>query len=74
MFEPAAELIKQRPGARGVRRLGSHQAEQLALARRADRAADRAFNQRGILGEIDGTLGIDAVASAIEARLEAAVC
>jgi len=32
------------------------------------------YRQRGILGEIDGTRDIDAVAAAIEARLEAAVC
>ena len=32
------------------------------------------YRARGILGEIDGTRDVDAVASAIEARLEAAVC
>jgi adenylate kinase len=32
------------------------------------------YRERGILGEIDGTQDIDAVASAIEAQLEAAVC
>jgi len=32
------------------------------------------YRDRGILGEIDGTQDIDAVAAAIEARLEAAVC
>jgi adenylate kinase len=32
------------------------------------------YRERGILGEIDGTRDVDAVASAIEARLEAAVC
>ncbi|MDQ6669471.1 MAG: adenylate kinase [Chloroflexota bacterium] len=32
------------------------------------------YRQRGILGEIDGTQDIDAVAAAIAAQLEAAVC
>jgi adenylate kinase len=32
------------------------------------------YRERGILGEIDGTQEIEAVASAIEAQLEAAVC
>ncbi|MGI9145600.1 MAG: adenylate kinase [Chloroflexota bacterium] len=32
------------------------------------------YRQRGILGEIDGTRDIDAVARAIEAQLEAGVC
>jgi adenylate kinase len=32
------------------------------------------YRERGILGEIDGTQDIDAVAAAIEAQLEAAVC
>jgi len=32
------------------------------------------YRERGILGEIDGTRDINAVASDIEAQLEAAVC
>ena len=32
------------------------------------------YRARGILGEVDGSQGIDAVAAAIEAQLEAAVC
>jgi adenylate kinase family enzyme len=50
------------------RRLGAHQHLQDTVP-----VVDY-YRERGILAEIDGTQDIDAVASAIEAQLEAAVC
>src|ERR1700722_19038867 len=50
MLEPAAELIEDGPGARRIGGLGPHQADKLALARRAGRAADRTFDESGALG------------------------
>ena len=50
VLQPPAQLIEQRLGARGVSGLRTHQADQLALARRSGRAADRAFDVGGALG------------------------
>ncbi len=43
-------LVEDRRGALGVRRLRAHQAEQLALARRRGRTADRAFDKDRAFG------------------------
>ena len=50
MFDLAAKLIEDRLGAFGVGRLRTHQSQQLALARRRGRTADRTFHQRCTFG------------------------
>src|SRR6202050_124132 len=49
MLDLAAKTFEDRPRARRVGRLGAHQPEQLALARRRRRAADWAFHKYGSL-------------------------
>src|SRR5712672_269758 len=61
VLKPPAELIEDRLGALRVPGLGAHQADQLALACRAGRSADRAFDEGGALGaNFFGELDLDA--------------
>src|SRR5579859_615030 len=53
MFEPAAELLQDRPRPRRVGIAASHHADQLALARRTGRTADRTLDEGGALGAHD---------------------
>ena len=45
VLDAPAHLAEQRPRARHVRRLAADEAEELAFLRRADGAADRAFDE-----------------------------
>src|SRR4029079_18450238 len=50
MLEPTAELSEDRLRQRGIALLRAHEAEQLALSRRAGRAADRTLDEAATAG------------------------
>ena len=49
MFEPAAQLLEDRPCARDVGGVTADKSDELALPRRSGRAADRTFDEGGAL-------------------------